>query len=294
MATGRVPDLACTWAPLHAALQQHVRIPLLRDHSEDWKDTSPTQIGEKFTRKGQISVNDSRETALWYTLAYSCMHFDALRDLMNTDEFKQATGLQNDRIASVLHVDFGCGPGTSSWAVMKSIPDTVRLDTIGLDHNPHMVSLAKAMVHTLAQSASKTVAFDFLSDWRRFQRRVLRSTKGKDILLVTVNSLFGQQSFTSPDFQDLLELIVKLRVKTQGIPNIIFGMHPPWSIKKVNGYWEKLAITLGSTTIYDQELGTVSLSPTKYTDDIGAAWHPWTPQPQLARILVLPPSGGNR
>ena len=296
MATGRVPDLACTWAPLHAALQQHVRIPLLRDHSEDWKDTSPTQIGEKFTRKGQISVNDSRETALWYTLAYSCLHFDALRDLMRTDEFKEVIGFHDNDRRSILHVDFGCGPGTSAWAITKEIPDMSNIETIGYDHNSHMTDLAKSMVHTIAESASKNIIFDFLSDWRRFHRRVMRGARNQDLFLVTVNSLFGQQTSMPSELNDIIDVIKRLRTKSQSAPMLVFGTHPSWSIRKVNDSWEKIAEEIGATMIYNQAIqGIFSESPIKYTQDIRDSWYLWDdPKPQLAHILMLPPAGGKR
>ena len=288
-------DLAANWEPLHEALQQHVRIPLLRDCSDSWKNTNPIQIGEKFTRKGQVSINDSRETVLWYTLAYSCMHFSALHDLMRTDEFKEATGFHDNDRLSVFHVDFGCGPGTSAWAIMKEIPDMSSIETIGYDHNSHMTVLTKSMVYTIAESASKTVFFDFLSDWRRFHRRVMKGARNQDLFLVTVNSLFGQQSFTPSDVNDIIDVIKRLRSKSQSAPILVFGTHPLWSIRKVNDSWEKIAEEIGATTTYNQELrGVFSASPIKYTQDIRDSWHPWIPDPQLAHILVLPPAGGKR
>lgn len=289
-------DLAANWEPLHEALQQHVRIPLWRDHSEDWSNTPPKLLGRSFANNGHISATDSRETVLWYALSYSCMHFSALHDLMRTDEFKKATGFQNNDLLSVLHVDFGCGPGTSAWAIMKEIPDMANIETIGHDHNPHMTSLAKSMVRTIAESTSRNTIFDFLSDWGRFHRRVMKSARNKDIFLVTVNSLFGQQSFTPSGLNDIIGVIKGLRAKSQNAPILVFGTHPLWSPKKVSDSWEKVAGSIGATTTYNQELqGVFSASPVKYTHDIRGSWLPWDePKPQLARILVLPPAGGKR
>lgn len=289
-------DLAANWKPLHEALQQHVRIPLLRDCSDSWKNTNPIQIGEKFTRKGQISINDSRETVLWYTLAYSCMHFSALHDLMRTDEFKEVIRSHNNDRMSILHVDFGCGPGTSAWAIMKEIPDMSNIETIGHDHNPHMTDLAKSMVSTIAESASKNIKSDFLSDWRRFHRRVMKGARNQDLFLVTVNSLFGQQFAMSSELNGIIDVIKRLRTKSQNAPILVFGTHPSWSIRKVNDSWEKIADEIGAATIYNQELqGIFSASPIKYTQDIRDSWYPWDdPKPQLAHILMLPPAGGKR
>lgn len=167
--------------------------------------------------------------------------------------------------------------------------------TIGYDHNPHMTNLAKSMAHTIAQSASKNTIFDFLSDWRRFHRRVLKSARNKDFFLVTVNSLFGQQSFAPSDLNDIIDVIKRLRAKSQSAPIVVFGTHPSWSIRKVNDSWEKIAEELGDTTTYNQELrGIFSQSPIKYTHDIQSSWEIWFPEPQLAHILLLPPAGGKR
>ena len=287
-------DIARNWEPLHEALQQHVRRPLLRDYSDSWKNTDLIHIGEKFTRNGQISANDSEGTVLWYTLSYSCMHFDALRDLMNLDEFKQVILLQNSRNMSVLHVDFGCGPGTSTWAVIKSIPATVHLETIGHDHNPRMTNLAQMMVQTISKSAEKSVTFDFLSDRMAFQRRVLGNERKHDLLLVTVNSLFGQDSLPDSYLSDMLVLVKRLRAESPESLIMIFGTHPKYRPEFVVRSWQRIAEYIGAVTVYDLDRKIDSWSPLKCTQDIQDSWYPWMQKIQLTRILVLPPTGGKR
>lgn len=287
-------DIARNWEPLHEALQQHVRIPLLRDHSKDWSNTKPRRLGRSFANSGQILATDSKDVVLWYTLVYSCMHFDALIDLMNTDEFRVDSGLYTSSHMSVLHVDFGCGPGTSAWAIMKNLPATAQLETIGHDHNPHMTDLATAIVQTISKSASLAITFDFLSEWSRFHLRVMRSARRKDLLLVTVNSLFGQTGFNSPDLSNLIDMIMKLRNDFPTVPLLVFGTHPLYRTNTVSSYWDRIAGDFSVTPTYNREQIITSWIPTLHHEDIQDSWWRWKPGSQLARILVLPPAGGNR
>ena len=289
MPTGKVPDLACTWAPLHAALQQHVRIPLLRDHSEDWNKTAPESLGRSFANNGQISATDNKDVVLWYTLSYSCMHFDALNDLMNTDEFKQTIIFDDSTKPSVLHVDFGCGPGTATWAVVKNLPDTFQVKTIGHDHNPHMANLAKAMVRTISH-----VMFDFSSDWKTFQHQVLGNAKQKALFLVTANSLFGQRTFHRSHLEDTINLIKNLRTESPQAVTVICGTHPQYRPESVVSTWQRIVAGIGADTVDVHDRKIESWSPLQCTRDIRDSWYPWTPDPQLAQILVLPPTGGKR
>lgn len=288
-------DIAASWEPLHEALQQHVRIPLLHEHLDDWRNTHPKSLGRKYARQGQISATDSRDTVLWYALCYSCMHFDALNDLMNTNEFKQNIFINNSIHSRFLHVDFGCGPGTSTWAAIKNLPDTVRLETIGHDHNPHMVNLAKMMVQAISQSTSQDVVFDFLSDWSEFQNRVIRNINRKDFFLVTANSLFGQRYFSEPHAGDMIDLVKKIRTVAQQASIVICGTHPSYLPETVEHIWHRIAEEIGAETVEVRDRQIESWNPIQCTHDIRDSWYPWDePGPQIARILVLPPAGGKR
>lgn len=289
-------DIARNWEPLCEALQQHVRIPLLRDHEEDWNTTAPESLGRSFANNGQISATDNKNVVQWYTLAYSCMHFDALNKLMNTSEFKQALSLQRGSDPHLLHIDFGCGPGTSAWASIKNFPNSVQLEMIGHDHNPNCTSLAKDMVHTISENTSDTISFDFLSEWSRFHRRVLRHATHHTTILVTVNSLFGQRS-VSPSakyLRDIIELIKQLRLNSPRAQFLIYGTHPPYPKDTVPSAWKKMREDIGAILIYDQKIGVESYNPVEFVHDIENSWNRWVPKPQLAHILMLPSAGGKR
>ena len=282
-------DIARNWEPLCEALQKHVRIPLLRGHPEDWRNTPPARLGGSFANNGQISATDSKDVVLWYTLSYSFMHFDALNDLMNTDEFKQTIIFDTSTNPSVLHVDFGCGPGTAAWAVVKNLSATFQIETIGHDHNPHMANLAKAMVRTISH-----VMFDFSSNWRTFQHQVLGNAKQKTLFLVTANSLFGQRTFLRSQLEDTINLIKSMRAESPQAVTVIFGTHPPYRPEAVASTWQRIAEEIGTDTVDVHDRQIESWSPLQCIRDIRNSWYPWTPDPQLARLLVLPPAGGKR
>ena len=294
-------DIAMNWEPLHDALQQHVRIPLLNDHEDDWKRFNPRESDFKWSVARDIAhahylpKEANRDSVLWYTLIYSCLHFDALTSLMNANEFKKSLDLQSGISSSVLHVDFGCGPGTAAWSVMKNLPATAHIETIGHDHNTHMTNLAEKMVKIIAQSLSNDIIFDFLSDWSGFQNQVMDNSKQKDIVLLTANSLFGQKSFSSSHLDETIDLIKNVRVEARQALIVIYGTHPLYSQETVAQTWHRIAEETQSATTYDQKLLVSTWSPIRYIQEIHSSWHPWSkPQPQLARILVLPPAGGKR
>lgn len=294
-------DIARNWGPLCEALQQHVRIPLLNDHEDDWKRLNPREsefkwnVSRDLAHAHYLTKEVSMSSVLWYTLLYGCMHFDVLNALMNTDEFKEVLNSQSGIHSNILHVDFGCGPGTSAWSVVKNLPATVRIATIGHDHNLRMTNLATAMVQTISQSAPKDVVFDFFSSWSGFHKQVLNNTKQQDIVLVTANSLFGQQSFTSSHLDEIIDLIRNIRTESQTALIMIYGTHPPYNRDTVERTWQRIAEEMKSSAIYNQDLSVSSWSPIRCNPDIQSSWHLWENlKPQLARILVLRPAGGKR
>ena len=294
-------DHAKDWDALGEALQRYVRLPLLDGREDDWKRFNPREfefqwsVSKDLARAHYLPKETNRDSVLWYTLIYSCMHFDALTSLMNTDEFTKTLDFQSETSSSVLHVDFGCGPGTAAWSVMKNLPVTAHVETIGYDHNIHMTNLAEKMVKTIAQSLSKDIISNFLSEWSGFQNQVIDNSKQKDIVLITANSLFGQQSFSSSHLDDIIDLIKNIRVEAQQALIVMYGTHPPYSQEMVAQTWHRIAEETQSATTYDQKLLVSTWSPIRCIPDIHSSWHPWNnPQPQLARILVLPPAGGKR
>ena len=118
----------------------------------------PPEVREK----GKILADSDRLAVLSYALVYACMHFDALCRLMARQERREPlldalsrTAGANGDGPAVLHVDFGCGPGTAAWAVMHVLPDDARVTTVGHDHNPHMVKLARAMTADVARDCGR-------------------------------------------------------------------------------------------------------------------------------------------
>lgn len=294
-------DIARNWEPLCEALQQHVRIPLLRDHEDDWKRFNPREsdfkwrVARDLARAHYLPKEASKDSVLWYTLIYSCMHCDALTSLMNADEFNKSLDFQSGNSSSVLHIDFGCGPGTAAWSVMKNLPATIHIKTIGHDHNPRMTNLATQMAQTISQSASNNGMFAFFTDWNRFHNQVMSNTNQYDTFLVTANSLFGQDSFSSNYLKQIIHLIKSMRAEAQQKLIMLCGTHPPYNPDGVEQTWHRVAEETRSVAAYNQELSVSSWSPIRCTHDIHSSWHLWqNPQPQNARILVLPPTGGKR
>ena len=142
------PLCARDWQPLVDAFVVHVRAPMQEDPDVDarWRQ-APRGEYPRDPNRGQVSANADRSRVLSYTLLYSCMHFDALCVLMDTQVFRDyvLSALASGRDPSVLHVDLGCGPGTAAWSVMNLVSNNACVTTIGYDHNPHMAELAQAM-----------------------------------------------------------------------------------------------------------------------------------------------------
>ena len=145
------------WQPLGDAFEVHIRSPLKDDPSVngEWRRSGEYPL---HGRRGQVSAAADRLSTLSYTLSYACMHFDALCTLMDKQEFRNpvSSTLPHGDDPSVLHVDFGCGPGTASWAVMNILSNDACVTTIGHDHNPHMIELAHSMTFHVASAMTKT------------------------------------------------------------------------------------------------------------------------------------------
>ena len=184
------------WAPLRNALWRHVRDPLRRDHPQEWDAVVPgATIAfdrlNSLANGGKISATDERSVVLWYTLVYGCPHFDALSALMAKREFRepvlQAPNTPKKRTARIvartllgrhhahctlsprlLHVDFGCGPGTASWAAIRNLSGRVTLVTVGHDHNRHMTKLAKRILRDISDTAHGAT-YKFFSNWIIFE-----------------------------------------------------------------------------------------------------------------------------
>ena len=176
-----MPVSAKDWQLLREALEKHVRAPLKTwpEVGADWKKRK--EYPREYPQRGRIATNSGLLTVLSYTLLYGCMHFDALCVLMRRQEFRVplSLALAGSGDPAVLHVDFGCGPGTASWAVVNVLSDEARITTVGHDHNRHIIRLARKMTAHLARGAARGLGLSFhlrLDRFRAGGRVALRTT----------------------------------------------------------------------------------------------------------------------
>ena len=281
------------WPVLREALWAHVREPLQQEHADAWKRFNPEgttfrwNVLQQLAKRGAISRSDDWVTALWYTLSYSCMHFDALTTLLEeTEILKQAP-------PPALHIDLGCGPGTAAWAVSKSLPAGAHLTTIGHDHNQHMIGLA----HTLTDHVLRDNGVaEFHGGWTEFMRAVVvHANTDRKTILVTANSLFGQDSFQRNDRNRVIDLLKQVRRDLPDARILMLGTHPDHTGKKVEAVWDGVAEATNARTVHASPLAVTSWAPLlfgSYEPGDMSAWYPWRPGRQLAHILEVPPPGG--
>ena len=274
------------WQPLREAFEVHVRSPLKEDAStnDEWRQLGiyPLDI-----RRGQVSATSDGKSTLSYTLLYACMHFDALCMLMDTQEWRDPVSatLRHDDDPSVLHVDFGCGPGTASWAVMNALSRDVRVTTIGYDHNPYMIHLARAMTAHVGGALTKACLSEFLQDWDEFSPTVLAHCDHHwNAVIVTANSLFGQDAMRQTDIAAVVNLIIEICGRTPELPVFVVGTHPPYSEARVADAWRSISRIPGANWLYDDRLIVVSGNPRRYD---APAWTDWTPPAQLGHAIQI-------
>ena len=315
------------WAPLRDALWRHVREPLLRDHTDTWNgikpgDTIPFEHRRQLANNGRISATDNKAAVLWYTLVYGCMHYDALSALMGRQEFKGLVhGALNrpskphsrsiphsfpDRRSDrppvspcLVHVDFGCGPGTAAWAVINALSNHAAITTLGHDHNPCMAELAQEITADVIKSVDRRIDHEFFSDWNTFEKTAKwsRSLRGCDAVLVTVNSLFTQPSVNREEIDSIVRLIKLilevLKSVERNSPVIAIGTHPDYTPMKdeVADGWRRIGNISGRRTRYDGNVQFESWSPLCFGDyepSDEAAWDQWAGSTwQLAHVLKV-------
>ena len=285
-----MPSYAQNSLPLRDAFHHHVRLPLKQTCGHDWEASGNGMLDrfQEWANRGQISKDDNKVAVLCSTLLYGCMHFDALTTLMNTLAFRKTVHTQGP----VLHVDFGCGPGTAAWAVTNTLQNNDHLTTIGHDHNPYMIELAKGMTSRITNAMPVDVTSAFHSNWIEFKVDVtLRAGSHQKIVLVTANSYFGQ---THADISSIVELIDALREHAE-YPLFVFGTHPPYNETMITSAWNRIADLQDSQKLYEAHLDIESGNCRGYDD--ASCWVPWKPEAQLAHVFKVPPSrptGRNR
>ena len=307
------------WAPLRDALWRHVREPLIRDYPEEWNtvnhgDTIPFNRLGYLANAGRITATDTTTTIRWYILAYGCQHFDALSALMCRPEFQDPVqhALNRPREKTwrrmihsmfsglliharfwprVLHIDFGCGPGTASWAVIESVAGRASLTTVGHDHNPNMIALANAITGELIHDR-KHLNSRFFADWRKFNKKVIRLTATRwTAVLVTVNSLFGQAFMNTDDIDRIVDLVSMVGERVRDVPMIAIGTHPNYAADAVNDAWQRIADVAGFEMRYGDTIPFQSWNPIRpgaYAPEDPRAWNRWRgEQAQLGHILEV-------
>ena len=277
---------------LQRALAEHVRTPLRTwpTVGAEWKRSG--EYPWHYAKKGQLAANDDLLTALSHTLLYSCMHLDALCEFMQRSDFRVplarglATRGTGDSVASdpsVLHVDFGCGPGTASWAVTNALAASARITTVGHDHNQHMTSLADKITRDLAAYDSNLDFCGFHPTRTGFEREVETLAKQRwNTVIVTANSVFGQAS--SITCTRVVELITKISGRTGEVPLFVAGTHPPYSEVQVRDCWQRIASLPGTDMLYAGVVSIVTGAPRRYDPP---SWVEWRPQPQMAHLVRI-------
>ena len=274
------------WEPLRGAFKVYVRAPLKKDTStnEEWRQLGAYPL---HAERGQVSATSDGESVLSYTLSYACMHFDALCKLMDKQAFREPVSatLQHDDDPAVLHVDFGCGPGTASWAVMNVLSSDTRVRTIGHDHNPHMIDLARTMTTHVGSAITKACPSEFRHDWAEFRQAVVAHCECHwNAVIVTANSLFGQHATRQSDIEAIITLITEISGRTPEAPVFVAGTHPPYSETQVRNAWRCIARIPGANWLYDDRLAVVSGNPRRYD---APTWVVWEPPPQLGHVIRI-------
>ncbi len=258
------------WDELNAALWKFVREPLMNEISRDaWFDT---------LKKSQIKKRGDMQTARCYTLNYSYMHFDALTKLIN----KQLKPRLKPLRGRLLHIALGCGPGTDSWAVIRALGKSVKVTTIGYDHNRNMIALARNIAERITKNESHK--YEYFDDRDEFEERTADG-KGR-IALVTINALFGQKTVTDEFVTWIVDLIDWLAERKTQV--FVIGTHPDYDEEKVNESWEQITELQGTCTIYEDRLDVRTWSATRYGEyhwSEEGPWHRGQFDPQSARII---------
>ena len=264
------------WNELNAALWKFVREPLVNEISRDaWFDT----LREKH-QQGQIEEQHDMRTVRCYTLNYSYMHFDALTKLINEQLKRRLMPLPEH----LLHIAFGCGPGTDSWAVIRALGESANVTTIGYDHNGNMIALARNITGRIVRSGPHR--YQYFDDRDEFERGLRRGSG--QVALVTANALFGQNTVADEFIAWLVDLIDWLADRKTQV--FVLGTHPDYDPGKVNQAWEQIAEIQGANELYENSL---DIRPTWSATNFGKYhWSeakPWQRGDnfgeQLARII---------
>ena len=287
------------WRPLMDAFETHVRSPLKAWPTVATRWRSCGDFPLEYAQRGEILAESGQLTGLSYTLVFACMHFDALCGLMMEQKFRDPLSAALSRPAAadgngpaVLHVDFGCGPGTAAWAVMNVLPHDTRVTTMGYDHNPHLVELARAMTADVVRDSGRgSTCRRFHDDKEAFEQDVESALAEYQwhAVLVTVNSVFGKMQ-PIDDVVLVERWIGRLCENARPATVFVAGTHPQFEVPRVGGVFQRIAEGVpGARMLYDQLLPVRSGSPRRYD---APSWVVFEPQPQLAHIVRVAADAG--
>jgi len=194
---------AYEWVGLCEAIRSSAWLPL----AEELGEKAHPKILETRSDRGEIGSADDMPTARCYVLNYSYMHFDALCAAIMCDEVKPHWEEKVVKRAGnrIVHVDFGCGPGTSSWAIASLLGER-KFTTIGYDHNVNMLRLADQVTGAIAHGCDA----NFYANLDDVNSKIdtIGFGHGDSTVLVTINHLLNQKSGLKID--RMREIIRKL------------------------------------------------------------------------------------
>ena len=287
------------WPALKKAFWKFVREPLMSDpgQKDKWKEIadgaqSNLELGRQLGtlgKQGQIQVDDDEWTVRWYTLCYSCMHFDALTTLLTMllgRKWDLVPELTSSKDKPLLHVDLGCGPGTASWAIVKCLSGHSYVSTIGFDHNKHMIGLARSMTSYVAVSTKRIDDYAFCADRNDFEHKIeerLHSGNTWNAVVVTANAFFSQNSVSDETVDWTVDLLRKF--SSHGAPLFVIGTHPEFNEPRTTEVWGIIAGISGAQVIYDGRVSFDTWNPVSYDDE--SAWCKGAFGPQVAHAFRL-------
>ena len=204
------------WPEFIASLQAYIKDGSLKVHES-----------ADHYQQGQLSQNADEQECRRYTLSYAMMHAIALSNLLE-QELVNTQCINNH--SAILHIDFACGPGSALWALLRLAKQCSwqHLTSLGYDHNPHILKLAMDISDTITPQIPANFEVD--QDLAKFRKLIKQYISVKyDVVLVTINSLFGQDSFQDDDFDQLIKAIKLLqKYNVNNIPILIAGTHPDY------------------------------------------------------------------
>lgn len=215
-------------------------------------------------KRGQIGQNtDVSLCRLEIGDLYEPYWYPSIKALLRTTSFKERVlGCLPADNPAILHVDFGCGPGTVSRAIMdmliKDARPGIKLTTIGHDHNSHMPDIAR---EDGQEELSAATYFEFHHDWNAFQQDIQSHIKQKwHAVWITANYLFGQDTFEDADAEKIVETINSIVEGVSQATRIhLFGVHPNHRDPKER--WRSIAQRTKAEIIIVK--GWININPTK-------------------------------